>query len=255
MVSLVTDENMPIPPEGMRNHKDSYAYIKSGEHVLNQINKYVPLRPDFRVLDVGCAAGRLSLPLLSILDSKNGVYEGIDIRKDRIQWAQENISSRYENVHFTFFDIKNKFMNPEGKIEGDSFTFPYPDDEFDLIIYHSVFTHLDDRVARRYLRESARVLKPGGCIYATFYIWDEETASCLQHNQTAWRFNHDFGTFRVEDEQKLEKAVAFKHRWLLESLEDSGLSIRNVMRGDWRNGNNQGQDVYYFTKQVHPTDD
>lgn len=249
MIRLVADRQLAVPPEDMRNHKDQELYFRSAEAVFNQyICKYFDLKPEYRVLDVGCAAGRLALPLVRFLDPELGSYDGFDIRKDRIDWATNTITSQHPNFRFSYLDVNNRFLNPAGGVDGGELTLPYPDRHFDLVIYHSVFTHLDDKVAANYLQESARVLSDRGAIYATFYIWDAETASCVSHNDTLWRFPHDLGAFRVEDTEKVEKAVAFKHSWLVAKLAEAGLSIKNVARGEWRNAKNQGQDVYVFQR-------
>jgi SAM-dependent methyltransferase len=44
---------------------------------------------------------------------------------------------------------------------------PYPDQSFDLVYGLSVFTHLDESLQHRWIRELLRVLRPGALLYLT----------------------------------------------------------------------------------------
>ena len=44
---------------------------------------------------------------------------------------------------------------------------PYPDHHFDLVINHSVFTHLDERYQDLWLTELQRITSPGAILLLT----------------------------------------------------------------------------------------
>ena len=237
-----------IPPLEMRSNKDPKTYFDTARSNITQIEKYVEISEDAAILDVGCAAGRLAFPFIGRL---KGTYDGFDIRKEQIDWATNNITKNYPNFRFTYFDIKNEWMNRSGgTVEGSQFSFPYADSSFDLIIYHSIFTHLMPDVAKRYLAESSRILKDTGSLYITFYVWDRETESCVANNETQWRFAHQFGECRVHDPERPEYAVSFHRDWIYEEALKNGLHIKNFIQGSWRNARTHGQDYYIFRKHV-----
>ena len=236
-----------IPPKKMLSHKDAKTYHDSALHNIATIEKHVSVSEDASILDVGCAAGRLALPFVGRL---KGNYEGFDIKENLIEWATNNITKRYPNFRFTYFSVKNSVMNRSGIVDGNEFVFPFLDGSFDLIIFHSIFTHLMPDVAKRYLAESSRVLKDTGSLYITFYVWDRETESCVASNDTRWTFPHQMGECRVHDPNRPEDAVSFHRDWIYEQALKNGLGVRNFVQGSWRNAHNHAQDYYIFRKHV-----
>lgn len=233
-----------VPPSSMMNH-DPEKYQLSALYNMSVIDSLVPIKPHSKILEVGCAAGRLALPLLDYLDNKvGGSYEGFDIKKDRIDWATNNISSSYKNFRFRFLDLQS------GGVDGSTLSFPYEDKSFDLIIFHSVFTHLLEPEALNYLAESTRVLSESGAIYATFFLWDPETAKSVEVNQVRWSFSIDYGTHRIVDAKEKTLAVAFDYDFLCHSLEKNDLYIEKEIRGQWRSQFSNGQDILLLRRRL-----
>src|SRR5206468_8133452 len=81
-------------------------------------------------------------------------------RSDR-DWSSDVCSSDLPHFHFQFVDVVAGAHNPEGKLQGAEFTFPYPTDTFDIALASSVFTHMLPGGVEHYVAETARVLKPG----------------------------------------------------------------------------------------------
>jgi SAM-dependent methyltransferase len=124
------------------------------------------LAADASVLDVGAGNGRQALGLLEL-----GVrrYVGLEVMRECVDFANRAFR-RHDNVRFDWIDAANAMYNPAGRLDPTSVSFPYDDGEFDLVIAGSLFTHLQSaEVARRYLDEIARVLRPGGAAFTTWF--------------------------------------------------------------------------------------
>lgn len=100
------------------------------------------LREFPRILDFGCGCARVTRWLQ--YETSAGELFGCDIDAEAIAWNQDNIPG----VEFS----RNEHEPP----------LPYADESFDLILNHSVFTHIDERMQDLWLAELRRVLKPGG---------------------------------------------------------------------------------------------
>jgi SAM-dependent methyltransferase len=97
------------------------------------------------VLDAGCGGG--GMPLSFAEEARQVV--GIDLAP-RFRDAGHRLAAEHglRNLHFT---------------QADGQALPFPDAAFDMVLSHAVIEHVAD--AALYLRELARVLKPGGFMY------------------------------------------------------------------------------------------
>ena len=99
---------------------------------------------DERVLEIGCGTGVVTRAV-SAIPGFNGEVVGIDhspvfIESARGFAAAENLPHRYE--------------------VGDVHALPYPDKTFDVVLAHTVISHVAD--PDQMLHEVSRVLRPGG---------------------------------------------------------------------------------------------
>ncbi|MDD5144564.1 MAG: class I SAM-dependent methyltransferase [Candidatus Pacebacteria bacterium] len=101
-----------------------------------------------RVLDSGCASGRL----YNILKDKGVDYYGVDISEKLIKIALKNY--------------------PKGKFQtANTLDLPFEDNFFDKILSISVIHNIPScEYQLHYLLESKRVLKPGGVLFLR--VWD-----------------------------------------------------------------------------------
>jgi SAM-dependent methyltransferase len=92
---------------------------------------------------------------------------------------------------------------------------PVEDGAVSLVIALSVFTHTIQSHAEYYLREVARVLRPGGVFAGSFFLFDKKYFPMMQDFQNALYIN-------LEDPWN---AVIFDRGWLEENLRNLGLGI------------------------------
>jgi SAM-dependent methyltransferase len=101
-------------------------FIKIGEEFAGYFIEMGMLKPNEKVLDVGCGIGRMALPLTKYMN-RRGEYWGFDIVKEGIDWCTERYTPRFPNFHFLFSNVYNQHYNPGGKQRGSEYVFPFTD--------------------------------------------------------------------------------------------------------------------------------
>lgn len=219
------------PPRGLI-FVGSGDFKKSGQMLLGQIKSTCELKSDSFVLDIGCGIGRLAVPLTEVLNEK-GKYEGFDIVKRGVKWCQKNISKRYPNFNFTHIDLKNDLYNLKTNKEAKDFVFPYEDEQFDLVILTSVFTHMMPPDVDNYLKEIHRVLKPDGKCFATYFLLNDEIKTRIE-TQKQFNFPYNFDTYSLMDKNVKEANIAFEEDYLkMDLLSKNNLVAQNTFYGWW----------------------
>ena len=167
-----------------------------------------------------------------------GSYDGFDIVAAGIAWCDRALCPPRRATAVPSASTTPTCTIPSttrpAAASAERFRFPYDDGSFDLVIATSVFTHLLDPAAERYLSETARVLAPGGRMLSTWFVLDP--ASPPEPAASAWTFRaHTEHAARVGDFAAPEAAVAYELTWLREAISRHGLSIREpVHSGSWR---------------------
>ena len=117
------------------------------------------LRPGMRLLDVGCGPGTISVGLANAIDP--GELRGIDIEESQVTMARQAAEDGgHRNARFQ---------------TASATSLPFEDDSFDVAHFHAVLMHVPDTGS--VLRETLRVLKPGGLIAGREMIG---AGSCLE---------------------------------------------------------------------------
>ena len=143
---------LPVPP---REYWAYYCtsedtYLASGEEDVTVIRKLLkesgaPIEESGRILEVGCAGGRM-IRLLADLTPAVQVW-GCDIWASAILWCQDQLSPPF------WFTVNTVVPH-----------LPFEDRSFGLLYCGSLFTHIDDLVEAWFL-ELHRILRPGGRLY------------------------------------------------------------------------------------------
>jgi SAM-dependent methyltransferase len=156
-----------VPPPRMQVATDG-DFVATGDEFLSHLIALCGLRPEDRVLDVGCGSGRLARPLAGFL-SIDGAYAGLDVRADAVAWCARRY--RHEpQFRFVHADVRHPRFNPDGAEAAVAYRFPFDDGAFDVAALISVLTHLTEEETLHYMGQVRRVLAPGGRVLATAYV-------------------------------------------------------------------------------------
>jgi len=112
------------------------------------------------VLDVGCGPGTITIALKQYTRSA----VGIDINP-RATAAAARMHAGIDRLAFVTCTMT---------------TLPFPDAQFDAVLFHAVLYHLDPELLAATLAEARRVLKPGGLIATR----DADTGGNILHPET-----------------------------------------------------------------------
>jgi SAM-dependent methyltransferase len=136
---------------GSRTHD---SWLKIGQMQFDYLVSH-GLKPDLRMLEIGCGNLRAGRLFLDYLDA--GHYYGIDISPEILLAAQDTVAEYGLQVklpHLTLVrDLRFAFL---------------PDGQFDVIHAHSVFSHSPIEVIDECLAHVGRVMAPGGFFDFTF---------------------------------------------------------------------------------------
>ena len=236
----VIDPRGMVPPRRLV-YTGGGDFLATGSDYLGHLVHLAGLRPDERVLDVGCGIGRIALPLTGYLRPP-GSYLGFDPVGLGIRWCSRRISAAYPGFAFLRCDVRNRRYNPRGRIDPREFRFPAVDRSRDVVCIVSVFTHMLPGDVERYLDETARVLAPGGRCLASFFLVGDLPPSGGPAVPGAPVFRHPWGTCFVSDPRNPEAAVAYRVRDVEAMFRDRGLVVARPVRfGRWT-GRGDGAD-------------
>jgi SAM-dependent methyltransferase len=203
----------PLTPPHRLGFVGSGDFRTAGEQLRELFVDLGGLRPDEDVLDVGSGVGRVAVGLTGWLE---GRFEGIDVVRRGVEWCQREIAPRYPNFHFQVADLYNRHYNP-----------------FGFVLLTSVFTHLLPPARDNYISEIARVLRPNGRCFATFFLLDEEAGRRVREGRDRVNFRFQRPGYWTNNQRIPEAAVAYEEADVREEIERNGLRIVLVRHGAW----------------------
>jgi SAM-dependent methyltransferase len=225
---------MPIPPEDRMFVGDG-DYRAIGAEFLRHAVELGDLRPDARVLDIGCGIGRLAVPLTQYLDPERGSYDGVDPVRSGIEWCTTFVTPAYPNFRFQHLDIRHAIYNPTGAIDGTETTLPFGDAAFDFMVLVSVATHLPAAELARYFDEVARVLAPGGRLMLTAFVMTRNSDPPPKTRDPRLNFTRSGATGEWHaDAANPLGAVAVDDGVIEEAADAADLEVRRKTLGHWR---------------------
>jgi len=123
---------------------------RHGKETAEIIAKVLDIGPEDRVLEVGTGVGRIAEHVAPLCKT----FTGADVSKNMIKIARERLE-RFDNVEL--------LSHHKSDLS------PFADGSFDKAFFQVVLIHLDREDAYHYMRETARVLRPGGLAWFQFY--------------------------------------------------------------------------------------
>lgn len=218
-----------VPPRGLWFVGGRKNYQVTNEQYLAFFTAS-GLQPEDAVLDIGCGIGLMAGRLASFLTT--GQYEGFDIVKAGTDWATVHIGAQYPNFRFTHADVYNRHYNPRSKVKGEEFCFPYGGGQFDFAFAKSVFTHMTPPAVQQYLRETARVLKPGGAAIFTAFLINQKSTELIQEGKSSLALS-PAGQFWALDPLFPETAIGLPESDFLEWCKAAGFKVKQLAYGSW----------------------
>jgi SAM-dependent methyltransferase len=106
-----------------------------------------PLNEYASILDFGCGCGRLA----RMFKGYKGHLAGCDIDRRHVEWCASAMD---------YFEAKLSSVVPP---------IPFADNEFELVISISIFSHLNERNQDQFLAELARVCRPDGVLLLSLH--------------------------------------------------------------------------------------
>jgi SAM-dependent methyltransferase len=228
-----------LPPLSLRRHAGPVrAFSTSTEALFRLLLSKNLLRPDTRLLDLGCGPGAVPLRL----DRERvtiRAYVGIDVHERSILWCRRRFARRAE-FRFELAEVRSPYGG-KGSLDPRDYAFPVSDAAADLVLAKSLFTHLLEKTARHYLSEARRCLAPTGHGVLTAFVFDGEGGG-----PPAFPHHGANPAIRWRRRSHPEAAVAYDRRLFEEMLSTAGLEISEMLPGFWPGASRaiRGQDTY-----------
>jgi SAM-dependent methyltransferase len=225
-------------------------FAAAGRQNLDFLKTYAGLTASNSVLDIGCGTGRMAAPLVDFLDPDAG-YVGFDISRSAIETCKRRIGSKRADFRFVHVDVRNREYRSSGAIEETELTFPVADNQIDVALATSVFSHMTLDSIGHYLAETHRVLKPGGRFMFTAFALTDERVAGIQAGRAALDFKPWKDGSMVVDPNSPERAIAHRLEALEAAVSTAGMRLPDGVRyGGWLppTAYSGGQDLFVALK-------
>jgi ubiquinone/menaquinone biosynthesis C-methylase UbiE len=162
--------------------------------------KWMDIRPGYRVLDLACGTGAITIPAARIVGPSGKVY-GIDISGDSLSIARSKAEREgLDSTSLEFLEHDIAALDELGELEEGS---------FDVISCASAFVLFED--PENVVGGWKKMLKTGGKMIFDVPIWNRFVFSCRLSEWPAFRFSFfPFSTVQVlNDWGCLSETISF----------------------------------------------
>ncbi len=127
-------------------------------------------------------------------------------------------------------DVQNSRYNPKGAVEPTVYKIPAQPNTYTFVSLFSVFTHMHEQEILHYMSEFNRVLRKGGKVVATVFLYSEERKQ--QAIDTGYgQFEYNDHT-RIKDKKDPLFAIVYEEKWFVDNIvSKSGLSVMKIIYG------------------------
>lgn len=216
-----------LPPLWMRRHAGPVARFESAaREAAETIERLGLVREGDCVLDVGCGPAAMA-PRLARLIGPSGRYAGFDVHAPSIAWAIRRFA---DDPRFRFELAPLASPHGAGGENVEQYRFPAEDASCNFVLAKSVFTHLLEPEARRYLSEIRRVLAPARAAMVTAFLFDRGSLTGSGRSRL-FPCADETGAVRFRSRSRPRSAVAYERSRFLAMLDSAGLRIGHEIPG------------------------
>ena len=206
-------------------------YLKQGKQQVELLKKFIDLKPEDQVLDIGSGVGRTAIALTEYLNEK-GSYHGFDAVEGGVKWCNKTIAKDFSNFKFDYVSLDNDLYN-KSDVKADDFVFQYQDEQFDKVFLFLVFTHMMVEEIENYFKEIKRVLKPGGKCFITLFYYNEQNEDFIATMEN-FNFPVKKDGYRLMSDKVKSANIAISESRLDEMIATSGLRKVTKVDGFWK---------------------
>jgi SAM-dependent methyltransferase len=209
-----------LPPKSMRGRMcgdafrtDSFFFL-SGVLEATKFPARLGYTKSSRVVDIGSGLGRVATGLLAEFGDVQ--YLGIDANAGFVRWCKDNIETEHPSFRFVHLDMANELYNPTGKLDATQLRLPVDDASADIVYLWGLFTNMKPEDVESYIREIARMLRPGGRCFLTAFA--EDDVPDVTFNPTGY-VPYDCNAPLV--------VVRYSRQWLFSKFQQHGLQLED----------------------------
>lgn len=198
--------------------------------VYNYLKQQYPDFKPAKILDMGCSVGNSTLPYVDAYPDAE-VY-AIDIGAPMLRYAHARAEALGKRVHFSQQNAEHT---------------NFPDGSFDLVVSHILLHEIPQPAIRNVLRESYRLLAPGGMaihvegrLYRDLdafsaFMYDWETAN---NNEPFWSAMRQLDLMEVAtssgfEADKVIQTFVPNGAWKTKESTSNSQSARSSSQGNW----------------------
>ncbi|MDE5073206.1 MAG: glycosyltransferase, partial [Trichodesmium sp. St5_bin8] len=162
----------------------------------------IPIKAEWKVLEIGCGVGRL----IKYLREKFAQVDGVDISENMIQFARQYLADGKQNGEV--------YVNNGYDLQ------QLPDQNYDFVYSTIVFQHIRSiSIVKSYFQETLRVLKPGG--YFRLQVHDYSASSLGNFDEEGAENQQYYFYGNAYTDTQLKDLLLVKTGFDLVSLESS----------------------------------